>query len=128
MQVWSTGSPKPGTDAARALADCPVKPRAIDGFEPAPGSLVVDALFGAGLDRPIAGKAAGAIARANDAPVRRVAVDMPSGLDGSSGQPLGPVLEAHATITFFRKKPGHLLYPGRTLCARFDRRRYWHPG
>jgi hydroxyethylthiazole kinase-like uncharacterized protein yjeF len=117
VQVWSTGSPKPGTDAARALADCPVKPRSIDGFEPAPGSLVVDALFGAGLDRPIAGKAAAAIARANGALVRRVAVDMPSGLDGSSGRPLGPVLKAHSTITFFRKKPGHLLYPGRTLCG-----------
>lgn len=117
VNVWASGTPKPGTDAARALEDCPVKPRSIDGFEPARGSLVVDALFGAGLDRPVAGKAAAAIARANDAHVRRVAVDVPSGLDGSSGQPLGPVLKAACTITFFRKKPGHLLYPGRTLCG-----------
>lgn len=115
VHVWSTGAPKERTDAARALRECPVKPHPIDGFEPTPGCLIVDALFGAGLDRPVAGKAANAIARANDAKVRRVAVDIPSGLDGSSGQPLGPVFKADCTITFFRKKPGHLLYPGRTL-------------
>ncbi len=117
VHIWSAGEPKPGTDAARALADCPLKPRPIDGFHPADKSLVVDALFGAGLDRPVTGKVAVAIARANDAPVRRVAVDVPSGLDGFSGQPLGPVFKAHCTTTFFRKKPGHLLYPGRTLCG-----------
>jgi len=117
VRVWSTGAPKDKTDAARALQDCPATPHPIDGFEPTTGSLIVDALFGAGLDRPVTGKAAAAIARANDAEVLRVAVDIPSGLDGSTGQPLGPVFKADCTITFFRKKPGHLLYPGRVLCG-----------
>ncbi len=117
VRVWATGAPKDATDAARALADCPVKSRPMDTFEPSAGALVVDALFGAGLDRPVTGDAAAAIGRANEASVGRVAVDIPSGLDGSSGQPLGPVFKADCTITFFRKKPGHLLYPGRSLCG-----------
>jgi hydroxyethylthiazole kinase-like uncharacterized protein yjeF len=117
VHLWSTGAPKDKTDAALALRDCPLNPGSIDAFEPTRASLIVDALFGAGLDRPVTGKAAAAIARANDAHVRRVAVDIPSGLDGATGQPLGPVFKADCTVTFFRKKPGHLLYPGRTLCG-----------
>ena len=117
VQVWSSGAPKSGTDAARALQVCPVRPRPIDEFEPTSGSLIIDALFGAGLDRPVTGKAAAAIARANDAPTYRLAIDIPSGLDGASGQILGTVFNADCTITFFRKKPGHLLYPGRKLCG-----------
>lgn len=117
VDVWSSGTPKPQTDAARALQDCPLQPRPIGEFQPNSGSLVVDALFGAGLNKEVTGEAAGAIGRANEASVRRVAVDVPSGLDGLTGQPLGPVLQATSTITFFRKKPGHLLYPGRHLCG-----------
>ena len=80
--------------------------------------LVIDALFGAGLDRPLKGKAAEIVAAANagDAPI--VAVDVPSGLSGDSGLTVGPlVVEAALSVTFFRKKLGHLLYPGRGLCG-----------
>ncbi len=78
--------------------------------------LVVDGLFGAGLSRPLEGAAAQMVEALNDMPV--VAIDIPSGLSGDTGQPLGAVVvKAALTVTFFRKKPGHLLMPGRTLCG-----------
>jgi hydroxyethylthiazole kinase-like uncharacterized protein yjeF len=93
----------------------PVIPAAL----PLPDAAVaIDALFGAGLDRPLGGAAAGLVAALNAAPVPVVAVDVPSGLAADSGRPLGPCVEATATVTFFRRKPGHLLYPGRALCGR----------
>ena len=78
--------------------------------------LVVDGLFGAGLSRPLEGAHAQVVEALNGLPV--VAIDMPSGISGDSGQPLGAVyVTAALTVTFFRKKPGHLLQPGRALCG-----------
>jgi len=78
--------------------------------------LVVDGLFGAGLSRPLEGAAAQVVEALNDLPV--VAIDIPSGISGDTGQPLGAVyVTAALTVTFFRKKPGHLLMPGRALCG-----------
>ncbi len=76
-------------------------------------TLVVDALFGAGLTRALPDEAADALAAAR----RVLAVDVPSGLDGATGQALGRVRAADLTVTFFRLKPGHLLLPGRDLCG-----------
>jgi hydroxyethylthiazole kinase-like uncharacterized protein yjeF len=78
------------------------------------GELIVDGLFGAGLSRPLSEELA-EIARAIAVPI--IAIDVPSGLDGATGQPLGASFHADVTVTFFRKKPGHLLLPGRTLCG-----------
>ncbi len=80
-------------------------------------AIIVDALFGAGLDRPVTGAPAALVAAMNASPAPVVAVDLPSGLSSVSGQPLGCCVEAAATVTFFRKKPGHLLEPGRSLCG-----------
>jgi hydroxyethylthiazole kinase-like uncharacterized protein yjeF len=75
--------------------------------------LVIDALFGAGLTRPLDAHCTALLKAAR----RLVAIDVPSGLDGATGQPLGFAPQAALTVTFFRKKPGHLLYPGRALCG-----------
>jgi ADP-dependent NAD(P)H-hydrate dehydratase / NAD(P)H-hydrate epimerase len=79
--------------------------------------LVIDALFGAGLSRPLDGEAALLVTLINSSGIPVLAVDVPSGLDGSTGLADGPVIEATRTVTFFRLKPGHLLVPGRTLCG-----------
>jgi hydroxyethylthiazole kinase-like uncharacterized protein yjeF len=86
-------------------------PAVLDGAE-----LVVDALFGTGFSRPPE-DAAKAILEAMDPDVPVVAVDVPSGLDGDTGAATGPVPQAALTVTFVRKKPGHMLYPGRGLCG-----------
>jgi hydroxyethylthiazole kinase-like uncharacterized protein yjeF len=80
--------------------------------------LVVDALFGTGLSRPLAGVARAAVAAVSAAGVPVLAVDMPSGVSGDDGTVLGDcAVRAELTVTFFRKKPGHLLLPGRTHCG-----------
>ncbi|MFM9846898.1 MAG: NAD(P)H-hydrate dehydratase [Hyphomicrobiaceae bacterium] len=124
--------------------------------------LIIDALFGAGLSRPLTEKAADLVRAANASGVPILAVDVPSGLDGNSGAPLrdtssdapprdssslaplrgsspaplrdssspaplrgdtssllasGKTIHATRTVTFFRRKPGHLLHPGRRLCG-----------
>ena len=75
--------------------------------------LVVDALFGAGLVRPLEGVALAAVRAVDEASVPCVAIDVPSGLHGDTGQILGAAPHADLTVTFFRPKPGHLLLPGR---------------
>jgi hydroxyethylthiazole kinase-like uncharacterized protein yjeF len=91
----------------------PFNPQAIG--KPA---LIIDALFGAGLSRSIDGEARAMIEaiNANGAPV--LAVDLPSGINGTSAAIMGVAVRATETVTFFRKKPAHLLMPGRLHCGR----------
>jgi hydroxyethylthiazole kinase-like uncharacterized protein yjeF len=77
----------------------------------------IDALFGAGLSRPLGGPAAAAAVRMAEAPEQVVAVDTPSGVPGDTGKPIGPAACAALTVTFHAKKPAHLLEPGRSRCG-----------
>jgi hydroxyethylthiazole kinase-like uncharacterized protein yjeF len=82
-----------------------------------PQALFVDALFGAGLARPLEGAAAVAAQRLAASPEKVVAVDIPSGLPGDTGKPLGPCVAAGLTVTFHARKPAHVLEPGRGRCG-----------
>jgi hydroxyethylthiazole kinase-like uncharacterized protein yjeF len=104
--------------AAEAWPDVilPVDDLPLDGVD-----LAIDALFGAGLTRDLDGHAKATVSRLDDwaraqkKPI--LAVDVPSGIDGSTGAVRGIAVHATRTVTFFRRKPGHVLLPGRLHCG-----------
>lgn len=101
-------------DAAIAAADWPGPVEPVSPTVVAGAGLVIDAVFGAGLSRPVDGVAAETLGAVR-CPV--VAVDVPSGVDSDTGAVRGTATPATLTVTFFRRKPGHLLVPGRFLCG-----------
>jgi ADP-dependent NAD(P)H-hydrate dehydratase / NAD(P)H-hydrate epimerase len=100
---------------AASLWKNPLAPFSSESLEGA--GIVIDAIFGAGLSRPLGGRTLVLVESLKALQVPTCAVDVPSGLDGASGMVLGAVAPADLTVTFFRKKPGHLLFPGRGLCG-----------
>jgi len=107
-------------DAKRAFTECPVSGAPLETYRPLAGDVVIDALFGAGLARPVPPTVAAVIALVDEAKIPVIAVDLPSGIDGESGRVLGAAFRAAHTVTFMTRKPGHLLMPGRDYCGTLE--------
>lgn len=118
VRLGFNGDPARLPQDAAAMAKLwtnPIEPLSAALF--ARADVVIDALFGAGLARPIEGELAALIEALNESGLPVVAVDVPSGIDGTTGAIRGIAVRATATVTFFRLKPGHLLLPGREACG-----------
>ncbi|WEX79040.1 NAD(P)H-hydrate dehydratase [Sinorhizobium numidicum] len=114
VTVFALGDPKAlKGDAARAHRACSLAASPAETYEPQPGDVVIDALFGAGLARDLPEQVKEIVERVtgNGTPV--LAVDLPSGIDGHTGGVRGSSFIAAHTVTFMALKPGHLLMPGR---------------
>lgn len=116
VAVWAEGKQKPGSDAALASEACNLPVNHLNDFHPTKGEVVVDALYGAGLSKNLSpyAQAASGICGAEQVPV--VSIDLPSGVSGDTGWTRA-YFQAAVTVTFVRKKHGHLLMPGRSLCG-----------
>ena len=82
--------------------------------------LIVDALFGTGLSRDLDAAARHVVDRMNGSGKPILAVDLPSGIDGDTGEVRGIAVKAARTVTFAARKPCHLLMPGRAFSGAVD--------
>ena len=114
LAAWATYKGDAAAMADRWIGGSePLLPRVLDG-----AALAVDALFGTGLSRPLEGAPRDLALALKELKIPVAAIDIPSGIAGDSGRPLGDVaIKADLTVTFFRKKPAHLLLPGRAECG-----------
>ena len=107
-------------DARKAFEQSGVRPLPLGDYAPLSGDVVIDAVFGAGLSRDIPPELNRVIDAVTEAAVPVLSVDLPSGLCGRRGVPLGASFRAQRTVTFMARKPGHLLMPGRELCGALE--------
>lgn len=115
LLVGGRGTLKGDAALAAARWTGPVEPAVPEALDP--DCVIVDALFGAGLDRDVRGLPRAMIEAMNRCRGPVIAVDLPSGVNGTTGAVMGAAVHATETITFFRAKPGHLLLPGRLHCG-----------
>ncbi|HIJ82680.1 MAG: carbohydrate kinase, YjeF related protein [Magnetococcales bacterium] len=96
-----------------------VQPEDLNGFKSRllHSGIIVDAIFGTGLMRPITGVIATAIDLVNQAKKPVLAIDIPSGINADDGRIMGTAIHATWTVTFAAEKIGHRLYPGAGLCG-----------
>ena len=100
---------------ARAVFEEDIEP--LGTYTCRPGDVIIDAIFGAGLSRDVPQDVARIIVEATKLGLPVVAADIPSGIDGETGEICGTAFSASHTVTFMARKPGHLLLPGRELCG-----------
>ena len=118
VDVATSGARLPERGDAAAMARCWTgRVLAFPAVDFARYDLCIDAIFGAGLARDVAGEISDCQHRLVQSGLAVLAVDVPTGLDGESGQIRGCAVKARLTVTFFRKKPAHVLQPGRDLCG-----------
>jgi ADP-dependent NAD(P)H-hydrate dehydratase / NAD(P)H-hydrate epimerase len=121
VRVGLLGERKSLAGDAKMMAD--LYEGEITGFSPAlleDAGLIIDAIFGTGLARLVEGDYRAAIEAVNAHPAPALAVDIPSGVSADTGAVLGVGVKAARTVTFFQKKTGHVLFPGRALCGSVD--------
>ncbi len=117
-EVWAEPLAQPATATARAAKAAWTGDTLAWGQGDRVPSLIVDALFGVGLDRPLPLPAAQRARTLSQKSVTMVAVDLPSGLEGNTGRSPGDVsFRADLTVTFHAKKPAHVLQPGQGRCG-----------
>ncbi|NRQ14659.1 NAD(P)H-hydrate dehydratase [Ensifer sesbaniae] len=121
VAVFALGNPAAlQGDAARARSEWHGAVASLTEFEPRVGDVIVDALFGAGLSRDLSGETVQLIERVNASKLPVIAVDLPSGIDGRTGEIRSAAFAARHTVTFMAPKPGHWLLPGRFLCGTLE--------
>lgn len=115
---FAEAKPDPQKDAALAADDWNGKTLDLAQFRPADFDLLIDAWFGAGLDRPVSDGFARIIEQVNASRIPLLAIDLPSGVSAETGTIQGSAFQATLTVTFSRRKAGHLLFPGRAKCGK----------
>ena len=86
-------------------------------FKTSSNELIIDGIFGSGLKKNISGNLKKVIEKINLEKPYCISIDIPSGINGDTGKIQGAALKSNDTITFTKKKPGHLLFPGNEYCG-----------
>ncbi len=120
-QVLVFGDPtKLQGDARRAFEDWGGKVASAHSSTLPDAALIIDALFGAGLTRPLDGEAAALVEAVNASGAKVISADLPSGIAGDNGALPDTYIHADETVTFFRKKCAHVLTPGLYACGKIS--------